>query len=815
MLRGRGAIGLAGLATLWFTAATVSAHGTDTCSFNASAASDSASATLLNAQTVIVDTETFILGDGGRNTTGCHTFPDDDLTCSSVLSGSSVYMPDAYLGTDADLADIFAVEARVASILQELEGDLASAGEECRYIFQVYACVSRYPMCDDEEPTKMTFDACEEIHEACAPLFEKYENLITPCDAVVTDAEAQYFFRPDYWLDTEVWQVSATSSSQGFDAQDLEDLAGLVAAAESELNCEYPLVPTMNRVSPGSKTCEYQSKFPVYSDEAWESIRLALVVPGLLSIPFNVFAVFKTTQELRKRPHVYSVRRRRGDKDRRRIVLQLFRLAASFGIIFALVSAVPAAILGFQVGLVSQTQTFVQESAACWISKTAPFFLMSLVNMITTTLIIIWLRVHAAKRMRSYRGSRRERFCVWAFSFLLPAVLCAIALVLDDSRLYEEEDGRLVAFQNMYFVRNTFMCFPRLAHASHELLLIHIPLMLSGVAGFITAVSVAMLLRSERNSCMGILCGNLSFANTSVMYSMPSSASSRSSSGGSDSGGLGISGIGRSLRKPTINTSRKYRTVNRTTDEGISLRITAQTIRLGSLFFIFIVLGFVGVILVAPSLQSFSTSMYQWWDCADASGFYTCMDTLTDSESIYDSEICCGKCGLEGFDAAYPEVCGACEDAPSNEDLFLIPGLASSSSSSSNADDVPPPGQLMLFYFSWSVIPLVFGLSFCLSHLKHILAMRAANDFSCRSSQSTPRTTRVSSGSKGYVSPFRRADSRRDKALGVFDGSGDDMETGFYSVTTMKPQGQSRPQQREKLTPAPPTDSAPPTPPPL
>lgn len=776
MLRSRSAIGLAGLMVLCVTQ---NLQALDSCSYTEDINTDGIDYVTL--QTVVVDTNSFMLGYGGRNTSGCYEYPsqEESLYCADILGDHVVYMPNPQ-GGQVDLADILAVEVKLAAVEVELSTTLATINAECLGIFRAYACVSKYPVCQEGNnngvfaPIKMSTEACELINSKCSELFEKHSNLITSCSATSTTEEPQYFFRPNEWIGSDIWDQS--SSTDSLSETDLEELA--TGAGYDNVTCVYPLVATQGRTSSNSITCEYPERFPVYTDVEWTAMWLIFVVPALLSLPFNAFAFYKSSQEVRRqrRRPVLSFHRPKYRTDRKKVVIKLFRLSALCGILFVSMSALPAAILNFQVGLISQSGDTIKESAACWVTKLSPFFLQALVNSCTLTLVIIWLRVRAATRMQNYRGSRRERLYEFLFVVLVPAIFGTVALVLEEFTLYNN-DGMLVEFQNRFFVRNAFLCFPRLRYTWCELILVHLPLICASTIGLAMAISISLMLRSEQNSCIKVFTGNMDFATTTTISYSANSMSS-SSSHASDSVPSRANGSGSSQNWKTIN--------RRVKDEGLALRITAQGIRFGSSNFLFVVLSFVMIMLIELPLGNFAVAMFQWWDCSNNEGYYECVESLQDT--AFNATSCCAKCILDGFSTVYPDVCYTCSDAPSSSELFGNEGGA-------QAYGLPSHAIFLVFYFSWAMIPLAFGVSFTIAHLKHVSrrydeprpSVSTARSHSTGVTSFTGKHISEFAGKhmSGFASSFRRTPSRGHVFIDEVDQD-DDPQANLTRVNTTR-----------------------------
>lgn len=677
----------------------------------------------------------FARGIGGR-AASCRTFPSDsDTYCSKFLGGEQHYMPDATppsAGEPAsdDYLDFLATEEMIGVQLLPMEADgLPLDADSCQFQFYAFSCLTRYPPCEDEQPMRLSTAVCTEVRLECALVIQGAElysgtKPVSLCFEPMTETDPQYFFRPDNWTDTGL----ATFISLGFSEPALQAtaakgrLARETAALEASL-CQFPMITVTDPLT-NSTFCDFECEHPLYSQSEWALMRNALVVPGLVSIPFNLVALWRATRTIRTN---WLSGGGGTAKAARTSINWLFLLTIVMALLFALLSAVPAAALHNEVGCGSAEAAVATDGVACWLSKTSPFVLLSFLLCVDATLLRIFVRTRAARRMKLYESSHNEGGWVLLVCFLLPAALMATAFLLDDPRLVV--DGEVQTHQYRWNIRNSFLCFPRIKSVAVELALMHVPLLLAGVAGFVLAMRITVSLKG--GSCAsfcGLLVGRDGvrtrdfnehddfYASSHVSTSEDDSGSRNPPHRGSGSS-LSGNGNGHSAGSRSGSTTGDSRTVGsfifrtkrsreRTqrlhTVNSVTNRVAASMLRFAIVMLAFIILANAATLSFFPRLSEFEANYYLWRDCITSDGDLQCLNSNAAAFGANVDE-CCRRCDLDGFSIAYAGVCADCDAAPSTAELF---GEARDELA------VPSVASFTVFYLSWSVLPLLFGILF-------------------------------------------------------------------------------------------------------
>ncbi len=653
---------------------------------------------LVNAAGVVAATVNpgnadFAAGVGGRSA-ACRPFPAGLGTYCSVLLGGSgeYYMPNARAAPGSDeWRDFYATEAVIKSKLAGLQQAQSMVSQRCFKTFQLYSCVARYPACSSAgEPLKLALDVCQFVAsggEGCQLIVDgarvyTHDLVLPVCNAatVVTPAWPGYFFKPDAWLGSQVW---AGGAEPGLTLAQLE-ATNSSAPDALELTCVFPQVPTVGRGSEANRTsCEWPCEHPLYSSSEWLVMRLALVVPALLSVPLNVAALWKASTGARLR----LLRGRRAGAGE---VNWLFIAAICAAIAFALIIALPAAALGNEVGCVSMSQPVIHESAVCWVSKTAPFVLQVFLNCVTVTLWRVLVRVVAAKSMRQVGKSSRSHIAVTvALAFGLPLCLGITALALNNNSL-QKASGAIEPVQYAFLVRNGFLCLPRINDIALELALIHIPLLAAGLTALAFALAVALVLGDYQPRAF-----------LRVLFCSADRLLERIGLGDSEPG----TGSASHMAGPASLTSR----------------LSSQMMRFAGVMFVFLSLSTAAVLLFFPKLKAFEDSLYVWSDCNQNNGLLSCLGRL--ASAGYDprnADNCCRACNDGAFAISNMDVCGTCSDTPNATTLF--------SSETRAENQFPAVWVLTLFYLAWGCLPFFFGLFFAMGALRGCLrtAVRSA-----------------------------------------------------------------------------------------
>jgi len=646
---------------------------------------------------VDVQTDDFEIGEGGRSA-GCHPWPSsrNDLYCTSILGSGTFYMPDPTAPPQSvDDIDLAATNARLGQLLPLLELGRSVVSATCFDTFLAYGCLLRFPPCEGGEPLKFNRDLCDFLrapNPGCETIITFDTGLLTSCTHTITEPEPQYFFRPDEWIGMNAWEQTP---GEGFTFEDVQDLIASLGS-DGNLSCRAPLEPTLGRVAEGVLSCEFPCENPVFSSDEWLAIRLCFVIPGLLSLPFNIAVFVKAVSSAQLL--------QRASSSSRASLNWTFVLTVALAILFVFVGPLLSAIFGNEVGCASYTSLEVKESTICWISKTTPFVLQAFVNGVTATLFRVLVRTRAAKRLKMYKTGKWEGPVTNLMIWVVPTLLMSIAFALDDSVLgvQKEDGGSLFKIQYAYLVRNSITCFPRLPNVILETILIHLPLFLSGLLGLAFAIMVAATLaENSPRRFWGLICGRSYITTSEIMTAEHSSKNDVSQSDLSKDESMRGSFTEGSLteppRKSTLKRKKKKQTVR--TQEELTSRIASQMIRFAGIEALFLVISFLSLLTLIPGLGNFTDAAFQFFDCASFGGLFQCFENS--EELNIDGISCCTPAQCLNANFSSPDnVCADCSTIDAS--IFDEEGL-------------PNPPTFALLYFSWSILPLLFGIAFASS----------------------------------------------------------------------------------------------------
>jgi len=662
--------------------------------------------------TVDVHLLEFDAGRGGRSTSGCHRFPSNTSSvCSFFLGDRSVYMPDLNASSD-NVDDLEAVLAAIELRTQLLFQSKDFVSERCFYNLIAFSCLTRFPFCDEgNEPMKFNVDVCTNLYnadEGCGVLLAGATELLNvdlalSCDATVRLDSPQYFFRPNYWIGTDVWATSGGLELVELENLVQESLANSTGSLEKE--CNYPRIRNEEM-----DECQWPEAFPAYSKDEWRTMRLSLVVPALLSIPLNIgVLIYATRRWWRKYVFKYPSTMRRSQRSKS--ISRLLVATLLMAILFASMTAFPALIFGNEVGSSRIVDLKYVDSQPCIISKARGFVLLAFVNCIAATLFKVWVRVKASKRFRTYHKPHTENILIVFCCFALPLLLALAAFFIEDRSVVANRQVQKWQFQ--YVIRNTYSCDLRFKAPAEEIFLLHAPLLLSSFVSFVLSIVVAVSVGkfSVHGCCNFVVNGRRRTHLERIRFgSFMSETSEFDSSSSTSQSNLFRGNSDRERRsqraRPVSSFTKKIRStlVGRTQFRSgdVMGRVGIQMVRFAIVLLIFLVFGFIGVVSIIPKLSKTEADLFVWSDCSEHMGLLTCINSV--NKFGLDAVTCCSQCADPAFAEANRDICPDCTASPETDELFSAKGRAIANL---------PRAQAFIFYnLSWSMLPLLFGIVF-------------------------------------------------------------------------------------------------------